>query len=198
MVCRQGEPELATCLGLLVSYAIYGLTLVWAHRTLIRPDADRTTESTAPPIGRRAALVGGLGAVAAILTGGLMRRLYDMATFSYDGLRYKGPDIQPITPNERFYVVSKNVIDPRIKPSFWRLEVTGLVERPHAYRFEDLVAMPSVTQETTLECISNEIGDGLMSNALWKGVPMRLLLESGGAATGGEGSPLACRRWLYR
>ena len=44
-----------------------------------------------------------------------MRRLYDMATFSYDGLRYKGPDIQPITPNDRFYVVSKNVIDPRIQ-----------------------------------------------------------------------------------
>jgi hypothetical protein len=32
--------------------------------------------------------------------------------------------------------------------------------------------MPSLIQETTLECISNEIGDGLMSNALWTGVPM--------------------------
>ena len=179
-----GRARLATSLGLLVSYAIYGLTLVWAHRTLIGPRADRTTVSAAPRIGRRAALVGGLGAIAAILTGGLMRRLYDMATFSYDGQRYKGPDIQPITPTERFYVVSKNVIDPRIRPSFWSLEVTGLVERPQTYRFEDLVAMPSVIQETTLECISNEIGDGLMSNALWKGVPMRLLLESAGPRPG--------------
>jgi DMSO/TMAO reductase YedYZ molybdopterin-dependent catalytic subunit len=96
----------------------------------------------------------------------------------YDGLRYKGPDIQPITPNDRFCVVSKNVIDPLISPSIWRLEVTGLVERPRIYRYEDLLAMPAVTQETTLECISNDIGDGLMSNARWKGVPMRHLLEA--------------------
>jgi DMSO/TMAO reductase YedYZ molybdopterin-dependent catalytic subunit len=54
--------------------------------------------------------------------------------------------------------------------------VTGLVERPRMYRYDDLLAMPAVTQETTLECISNDIGDGLMSNALWKGAPMRHLL----------------------
>jgi DMSO/TMAO reductase YedYZ molybdopterin-dependent catalytic subunit len=172
-----GRARLATSLGLLISYAMYGLTLMWAHRTLMGPRAALATVPTVPLIGRRMALVGGLGAVAAILAGGLMRRLYDLATFSYDGLRYKGPDIRPITPNDRFYVVSKNVVDPRIQLSLWRLEVTGLVERPQAYRFEDLVAMPSVIQETTLECISNEIGDGLMSNALWKGVPMRRLLE---------------------
>ena len=179
-----GRARLATSLGLLVSYAVYGLTLVWAHRTLIGPRADLTTVAAAPRIGRRAALVGGLGAAATILTGGLMQRLYHMATFSYDGLRYRGPDIQPVTPNDRFYVVSKNVIDPQIEPFLWRLEVTGLVERPQAYRFEDLMAMPSVTQETTLECISNEIGDGLMSNAFWRGVPMRLLLEPAGLRPG--------------
>ena len=109
-----GSARVATGLGLQVSYAIYGFTLVWAYRTLIGPRTDRTTVPAAPRIGRRVALVGGLGAVAALLTGGLMQRLYDMATFSYDGLRYKGPDIQPITPNDRFYVVSKNVIDPHI------------------------------------------------------------------------------------
>jgi DMSO/TMAO reductase YedYZ molybdopterin-dependent catalytic subunit len=38
--------------------------------------------------------------------------------------------------------------------------------------------MPAVTQETTLECISNGVGDGLMSNARWKGVPMQRLLEA--------------------
>jgi hypothetical protein len=179
-----GRARLATSLGLLIAYTVYGLSVVGTHRMLTGPRIDRTTATAAPLIGRRAALVGGLGAVAGILTGGLMRRLYDMATFSYDGLRYKGPDVQPITPNDRFYVVSKNVIDPHIKPALWRLEVTGLVEHPQAYRFEDLVAMPSVIQETTLECISNEVGDGLMSNALWKGVPMRQLLELAGPRPG--------------
>jgi DMSO/TMAO reductase YedYZ molybdopterin-dependent catalytic subunit len=75
-------------------------------------------------------------------------------------------------------VVSRNVIDPLISPSVWRLEVRGLVERPRVYRYEDLLAMPVVTQETTLECIRNDIGDGLMSNAVWKGVPMRHLLDA--------------------
>jgi DMSO/TMAO reductase YedYZ molybdopterin-dependent catalytic subunit len=75
-------------------------------------------------------------------------------------------------------VVSRNVIDPLISPSVWRLEVRGLVERPRVYRYEDLLAMPVVTQETTLECIRNDIGDGLMSNAFWKGVPMRHLLDA--------------------
>ena len=53
-----GRARLATSLGLLVSYAVYGLTLVWAHRTLIGPRADLTTVAAAPRIGRRAALVG--------------------------------------------------------------------------------------------------------------------------------------------
>jgi DMSO/TMAO reductase YedYZ molybdopterin-dependent catalytic subunit len=69
-------------------------------------------------------------------------------------------------------------------PSVWRLEVTGLVQRPTSSRYDDLRTLPAVTQETTLECISNEVGDGLMSNALWKGVPIRRLLEAAGPQPG--------------
>nr|MDQ2658989.1 molybdopterin-dependent oxidoreductase [Verrucomicrobiota bacterium] len=38
------------------------------------------------------------------------------------------------------------------------------------------------TQETTLMCISNGLGAGLMSNAVWKGVPLAALLEAAGAS----------------
>ena len=107
-----------------------------------------------------------------------MRRLYGLATFSYDGTQYKGADVQAITPNERFYVVSKNVIDPRVERPLWRLEVTGMVERPQSFIFEDLAAMTATTQETTLRCISNQTGGGLMSNAAWKGVPLKSLIEA--------------------
>nr|MBA3240986.1 molybdopterin-dependent oxidoreductase [Acidobacteriota bacterium] len=92
-------------------------------------------------------------------------------------MQYKGADVQAVTPNERFYVVTKNVVDPDVSPSLWRLEVTGLVEQPQTFRFEDLTAMPAITQETTLRCISNEVGGGLMSNAVWKGVSLRSLIE---------------------
>jgi DMSO/TMAO reductase YedYZ molybdopterin-dependent catalytic subunit len=86
--------------------------------------------------------------------------------------------VQAITPNDRFYVVTKNVIDPRVEKALWRLEVTGRVDRPHSYTFEELAALPSTTQETTLMCISNAVGGGLISNALWKGTPLPTLLST--------------------
>jgi DMSO/TMAO reductase YedYZ molybdopterin-dependent catalytic subunit len=53
-----------------------------------------------------------------------------------------------------------------------------LVENPRTYRFEDLKAILPVEQETTLMCISNGLDAGLMSNAVWKGTPMRDLLDA--------------------
>jgi len=136
------------------------------------------------PLGRRAVLVAGVGAIVAVAVGGIMHRLYKIASFSYDGTRYKGADVQAITPNDRFYVVTKNVVDPDVTRSIWRLDISGLVERPRSYNFEELAAMPAATQETTLRCISNQVGDGLMSNAVWKGVPMRAVIEAAGAKRG--------------
>ncbi|MDQ6859990.1 MAG: molybdopterin-dependent oxidoreductase, partial [Verrucomicrobiota bacterium] len=74
--------------------------------------------------------------------------------------------------------VTKNVIDPVVDASVWRLEVTGLVKSRQTYKLDRLRGLKPVTQETTLMCISNGIGAGLMSNAVWKGVPMKTLLES--------------------
>ncbi|MCA1614391.1 MAG: molybdopterin-dependent oxidoreductase, partial [Acidobacteria bacterium] len=91
---------------------------------------------------------------------------------------YKGADVQAVTPNERFYVVSKNVIDPRVERALWRLEVTGMVESPQSFSYDDLAAMTATVQETTLRCISNQTGGGLMSNAAWKGVPLKSLIEA--------------------
>ncbi|MDQ3045718.1 MAG: molybdopterin-dependent oxidoreductase, partial [Chloroflexota bacterium] len=79
-----------------------------------------------------------------------------------------------------FYSVTKNVVDPEIYTNFWELEIGGRVERSRAYDFEQIRAQPSVEQETTLTCISNRIGSGLFSNAVWRGVPMRNLLEEAG------------------
>jgi DMSO/TMAO reductase YedYZ molybdopterin-dependent catalytic subunit len=92
--------------------------------------------------------------------------------------------VQPITPNARFYTVTKNIIDPDVKPSFWRFQVTGMVERPRTYNFDALSAISPVTQETTLMCISNWVGGGLMSNAVWEGVPLRELILASGPREG--------------
>ncbi len=178
---------LANALGLLAAYALYGVSLVVLYRTMSARAASAAGDEQAhemQPVARRTMLVAGVGAVFALAAAGILSRLYKLASFSYDGTRYKGADVQAITPNDRFYVVTKNVVDPDVTRSLWRLDITGLVERSQVYRFEDLVATPSVTQETTLRCISNQVGDGLMSNALWKGVPMKTLIEAAGPKPG--------------
>jgi DMSO/TMAO reductase YedYZ molybdopterin-dependent catalytic subunit len=53
-----------------------------------------------------------------------------------------------------------------------------MVESPQSFSYEALTAMAATTQETTLRCISNQTGGGLMSNAAWKGVPLRSLIEA--------------------
>ncbi len=81
-----------------------------------------------------------------------------------------------ITPNDRFYVVSKNFVDPRVRADAWRLEVLGLVKTPRPFSYEELQALPTSSQYVTLECISNALGGPLMSNALWTGVRLADLL----------------------
>jgi DMSO/TMAO reductase YedYZ molybdopterin-dependent catalytic subunit len=171
---------LVTAISLLVAYALYGLTLIVGYRIL----SGDTRAPVAQHRGRRALLLGGAGAVIGIIANKVWAKLYDRATFSYDGTQYLGQDVQFVTPNERFYVVTKNIIDPRVNPELWRLEIGGMVERPRHYTYQELTALPAINQQTTLMCISNQVGGGLMSNAVWKGVPLRFLLESAGPREG--------------
>ena len=132
----------------------------------------------AEPVGRRAVVAAAAGAALAVPSVALLRRLNREATFSYDGTVYSGPDIQPIAPNDRFYTVTKNVVDPDVAEPVWRLDVGGLVDEPRTYSFSDIEALPGIDQESTLMCISNRIGAGLFGNAVWRGVPLRDLLEA--------------------
>lgn len=155
------------------------LTFRWVHGV-----RHGEPPAAAPSVTRRAVLAGGVGAGLAVATAGAGNVLFRQATFSYDGMQLNGPGITPITPNEKFYVVTKNVIDPRVHAPVWRLSVGGAVTQPRTYGFDDLRALPSVTQETTLTCISNAVGGGLQSNAMWVGVPMRDLITQAGPEDG--------------
>ena len=73
----------------------------------------------------------------------LARKLYRVATFSYDGTQYKGRIVEPITPNELFYCVTKNVVDPKVNVDLWHLEVNGLVQNRATWRFQDFVGLPA-------------------------------------------------------
>lgn len=184
-----GTARVTNALALLVTLGLYGVALVVASRALATGEPADGPVSTGRPIGRRAVVLGGLAWVLAVLTAGLARLLYGRATVGpsgYDGLQVRGPRTEPITPNDRFYVVTKNLVDPGVDRSLWRLEVAGTVDRPHTYDFAELSSLSSVEQLQTLECISNGVGGGLMSNATWRGVPLRTLIDAAGPRAGVE------------
>ena len=169
-----------TVIGFALSVLVFERSLVASFHFLTQPKAGAESGEFTPAIGRRALILGGLGVLIAGGGVSLLRKLYRKATFSYDGTQYKGRIVQPITPNELFYCVTKNVIDPRVNVDLWHLEVNGLVQNPATYRFQDLKGFNQVEQETTLMCISNGLAAGLISNAVWKGMTLRDLIDPAG------------------
>lgn len=173
----------ATAVGFLLEFAIYvaflHLTLRW---TSPRAAATAETDET-----RRRLVLGIVAGVFAIGTAGTAAFLYRNSALGYDGMTYDGP-VQQLTPTQSFYTVTKNLIDPAVYQPAWRLELTGKVAHPKTYQLSDLASLPNcTTQETTLECISNGVGRGLISNATWHGVSLRTLLEAAGPMPGAAG-----------
>ena len=184
-----------TLIGFALCLFLFERTLVtgWQFLAIGAAGSDRRGDESnreipasefTPNVSRRAFVLGTIG-VAAIGGGmALARKLYRAATFTYDGTQYKGSIVQPITPNDLFYCVTKNVVDPRVNIDLWQLEIAGLVQNPTTWKFQDLVGFKPTTQETTLMCISNGLDAGLISNAAWRGLPLRDLLDQAGVLAG--------------
>jgi len=187
--------RLVTLVGFALCVLLFERTLVTGFRFLMvgtsgrgrragTSQRDAPTEEFTPSVGRRAFVLGAIGLAAAGGGAALARKLYRAAAFSYDGTQYKGSIVQPITPNDLFYCVTKNVIDPKVNIDVWHLEIVGLVQNPATWRFQDLEGFKPATQQTTLMCISNDLDAGLISNAEWKGLPLRDLLDQAGVVSG--------------
>jgi DMSO/TMAO reductase YedYZ molybdopterin-dependent catalytic subunit/rhodanese-related sulfurtransferase len=100
-----------------------------------------------------------------------------------------------VVPNARFYV-RNHFQAPMIDASAWRLEVSGLVERPVALSLRELTRMPSETRVVTLECAGNGRSTldppvdgeawrlGAVSTAEWTGVPLVEILDRAGVLPG--------------
>src|SRR5438874_2245886 len=178
-----GIAHLIASLEMLISFSVCGIGIMFFYGLLSRPPHAMTAGERAPTagrsVGRRRFVALGIGVVVMLALGSTLRRLFRMGTFSYDGRQYGGPKVQkitPIRPDDEFYQVSKNLVDPDVARDSWRLDIVGRVENPRVYSFADIAAMPAVEQETTLLCISYGVGSGLCSNAIWKGVPLPTLL----------------------
>ncbi|MGZ0066777.1 molybdopterin-dependent oxidoreductase [Microbacterium arborescens] len=157
-------------------------------------------------LGRRSFLVatGGVG-IAAVLVG-VGARLLNATSASVDALRRELripeprstvtiPDgaelevegISPlITPNADFYRVDTALTVPSVDPNTWRLVIDGMVDQRVELSFDDLVGMGLDEYAVTLTCVSNEVGGGLVGNAIWQGVPIRDILRMAGPQAGAD------------
>ncbi len=122
---------------------------------------------TALAIGGVALTLYGLGSLVARPTRLLFASVMDM--FSKE-----------VTPNDDFYVVTKNFIDPPVNASSWQLTIDGLVTTPKTYSYDELLKRAATDEFVTLECVSNEVGGNLISTAKWEGIPLADLLGEAG------------------
>jgi DMSO/TMAO reductase YedYZ molybdopterin-dependent catalytic subunit len=89
-----------------------------------------------------------------------------------------------VVPNRDFYRIDTSLLTPRLDAVSWSLTVNGMVDRPYEINYEQLLAMPLVEQYVTIACVSNEVGGGLVGNALWRGVRLREVLDRAGVQAG--------------
>lgn len=87
----------------------------------------------------------------------------------------------PLTPPSDFYV-NANFGQPTAlpSPSSWRLHLRGMFAAERRHSLATLASFPRVTVETTLECVGNSPGGGLISSGAFGGVRLRDVLEDAG------------------
>lgn len=103
------------------------------------------------------------------------------------GAEFEVPGLSPlVTPNADFYRVDTALTVPSVDPATWRLVVDGMVDRRVELSFDELVGRGLREYGVTLTCVSNEVGGGLVGNAIWQGVPLRDVLRLAGPQPGAD------------
>ncbi len=94
-----------------------------------------------------------------------------------------------ITPTDKFYVQSIGRAPAGGAKGEWKLSVGGAVASPFEMSASDLAALPQREAWAAITCIGNPVGGGQIGNALWRGVPLRTLLERAGIHESAMRSP---------
>ncbi len=96
------------------------------------------------------------------------------------------PGISPyVTPAASFYRIDTALVVPQVDPARWKLQIGGLVDRPYALTYDELLAMDLVEETVTLACVSNNVGGRYVGNAVWRGIPLTTLLDRAGVQPAG-------------
>ncbi|MEI3867894.1 molybdopterin-dependent oxidoreductase [Microbacterium sp. CCNWLW134] len=203
-------PLVGTVVGILALMLLVNRLRRWRSPRTNTPaehaDTPQPTAERPAAVDRRAFLRASLVTAAAAVVVGAGSRVVNAATSSLaaireelalpaprttvtipDGASFDIPGLSPlITPNDDFYRVDTALTVPSVDPATWRLRIDGMVDTPVELSFDDLVAMGLDEYAVTLTCVSNEVGGGLVGNAVWLGVPLRDVLRMAGPQAGAD------------
>ena len=88
------------------------------------------------------------------------------------------PGLSPLfTPNKDFYRIDTAFAVPNVSLDMWKLEITGMVDKPLTFTYEELTARPVFELDNTIACVSNEVGGNLVGNARWLGIRLDDLIQ---------------------
>jgi DMSO/TMAO reductase YedYZ molybdopterin-dependent catalytic subunit len=91
-----------------------------------------------------------------------------------------------ITPIANFYRIDTALSFPSVSLKSWRLNVTGLVNTPRTYTYDELLNRDLIERDITISCVSNEVGGDLVGNARWIGCRLDDLLHEAGIKSGAD------------
>lgn len=209
-VLAAAPPVLGTLVGCAVLILLITRLRVWSGDVVAGsaartgpPDAETPA---AREVGRRSFLIvtGAVGLSAVVV--GIGARMLNATSASIDaarrelrlpeprttvtipqGAEFEVDGLSPlITPNADFYRVDTALTVPAVDPTTWRLVIDGMVRERVELSFDDLVGMGLDEYSVTLTCVSNEVGGGLVGNAIWQGVPIRDILKMAGPQAGAD------------
>jgi DMSO/TMAO reductase YedYZ molybdopterin-dependent catalytic subunit len=202
-LAQPGITSVGAVVGPAAAAAVGVLTLWVLERRLGEAPTDGASRAgvpTDPPLPRRSVLglAAGLGAAAAVTAAGsrlLLSRYVggtDPASVTLPaparalgqvpaGATLEVDGLTPLlTPNDRFFRIDTALAVPRVDLDGWTLAVRGMVERELELTYDDLLAGRLVEVDSTLACVSNEVGGSLIGTARWLGVRLDELLERAG------------------
>jgi DMSO/TMAO reductase YedYZ molybdopterin-dependent catalytic subunit len=187
----RGSDVVPTVVGMLAAAGV----LIVLVRIAGGPAPDDPHGGPALP-DRRTFIQGGVAAAALAALAGFGGRAAQHARFNVADKRRKiklppppgvprGADLGKgavpwATANRAFYRIDTALTVPQIDPDTWRLRIHGMVDHEMTLSYADLRARPMIDRWITLCCVSNEVGGGLVGNALFRGTRLADLLREAG------------------
>ena len=140
-------------------------------------------------------IAGGAVAAAGVVGGGIVLSVRDRGATTAPAVPVRPADISlPVgefdavegispftTPLEDHFFIDAANQRPVLDRDTYSLRVGGPFARnPLTLSYDDLVAREQVSRQICLACVSNPVGGKLVSNLVWTGVPLSVLLDEAG------------------